>query len=240
MKHGTDPQIRVFSFNFKLFLHILLTDSLFDVCNSRSKFDGRKNLRCGYGIHYEEQLDAMLKGYNLIKGLRAKGKRVHMPWQRGFMISCSSILRLHDELKNKYGTPYILTSRLNQDVTEGTFSVLRRMGGTYTNPTPLSFAQRLKNYLLGCCSDVVVESAAVRMETIEVLTAESVQETVEDEEDVNEEAAVLTAEVGHGLELEGGEDNIFDDDDIFTDEDIMAGVSECKIPFSHALWLDYI
>ncbi len=208
---------------------------MFDVCNSRTKFDRRKTLRCGYGVNMAEQLDALLKGYNLVKGLRAKGKRVHMPWQRGIMISCLSIMRLHDDLTNKYAISYILTSRLNQDVTEGTFAVLRRMGGTYTNPTPLSFAQRLKNYLLGCCSDVVVESAVVQMEQVDVLTAEVMEENkgakqdMEKEEEEEQEEQVLTAGVGHGLQSANGDDELFDDNDIFTDEDDMAAVTECML-----------
>ncbi len=197
-----------------------LLDSMFDVCNSRSKFDRRKSLRCGYGVHLDEQLDALLKGYNLVKGLRAKGKRVHMPWQRGMMITSASIMKLHDELMAKYAITYILTSRLNQDVTEGTFAVIRRMGGTYTNPTPLSFAQRLKNYLLGSCSDVVVESAPVQMEQVDVLTSEVDHDPV-DHEGV-EDAKVLTADVGQGLEAVNSEDI----DEPFMDEDMMAAVSE--------------
>ncbi len=111
-----------------------------------------------------------------------------MPWQRGCLITISSLSSLYEDVVNDFKMKFYLTSRVNQDVLESTFSVFRRLGGTYTNPTALNFVRRMKSYLLGSCSDVIVETAAVKWEQ---------GESAEDDD-----AFVLTAELGQGLNLE--------------------------------------
>ncbi|KAK3884359.1 hypothetical protein Pcinc_011370 [Petrolisthes cinctipes] len=49
----------------------------------------------------------------------------------------------------RFGLKYILTRRLNQDVVESFFSMMRQMGRCYDHPTPLSFQHRLKMYIMG-------------------------------------------------------------------------------------------
>ncbi len=126
----------------------------------------------------------MLEAWDVVYKLRVKGHRVHMPWQKGFLISSRSLMELFEDMREKYGVSYILTARTNQDGTENTFSVLRCMGGNYTNPTALEFVRRLRAHLLGSCSDVVVETAAIEWE---------------------QDDHVLTAEVGKGLDLTNDE-----------------------------------
>ncbi len=173
-------------YKYTLITHVIMTvlymnlDSWFDVCNSRRKWDPVKELRCGLGLHWEKQRTILLEAFDVVYNLRVKGHRIHMPWQKGFLISTRSFLELFEDMKEKYGISYVLTARTNQDGTENAFSVLRCMGGTYTNPTAAEFVRRLRAYLLGSCADVVVETAAVEWE----------------KEDV-----VLTAEVGKGLDV---------------------------------------
>ncbi len=168
----------------------IFLDSWFDVCNSRRKWDPAKELRCGLGLHWEQQKSILLEAWDVVYKLRARGHRIHMPWQKGFLISTRSLIELFEDMKERYGITYILTARTNQDGTENTFSVLRCMGGNYTNPTAVEFVRRLRAHLLGSCADVVVESAAVEWE---------------------KDDQVLTAEVGKGLDLEDEELQVEDD-----------------------------
>ncbi len=144
-----------------------------------------------------------------------------MPWQKGFLISTRSLLELFEDMKEKYGVSYILTARTNQDGTENTFSVLRYMGGNYTNPTAIEFVRRLRGHLLGSCADVVVESGAVEWER---------------------EDQVLTAEIGKGLDVideEVVDDNLLEelvggwmDHDPLMDHDYLPSglpMESCKI-----------
>lgn len=46
-------------------------------------------------------------------------------------------------------TSDILTYRLNQDVLDNFFGVIRSKGGLHDHPTPLEFKYRLRSYILG-------------------------------------------------------------------------------------------
>ena len=73
--------------------------------------------------------------------INKKGKAVKMPFQAGILVSIKSIFELYDELK-KEGASYILTSRVNQDILENTFSKVRYMGGNNTHPTAANVCDR--------------------------------------------------------------------------------------------------
>ena len=71
------------------------------------------------------------------------------PWQKSAGISCNSMLHLFHDLKKQYpDIRYIRTTRLNQDVCENLFSVLREMGRNDRRMGPLAFKERLRNYIL--------------------------------------------------------------------------------------------
>lgn len=56
---------------------------------------------------------------------------------------------LYDDLKSQYNVSYLLTYRLNQDVIENFFGVIRAKGGLYDHPDRLEFMYRLRSYILG-------------------------------------------------------------------------------------------
>lgn len=64
-------------------------------------------------------------------------------------MSNNSLTKLFDELKLKYNIKYLLTNRLNQDVLENFFGVIRAKGGLHDHPNQLQFMYRMRSYILG-------------------------------------------------------------------------------------------
>lgn len=52
-------------------------------------------------------------------------------------------------MKRRFDVQYLLTRRINQDVIENFFGVIRAKGGLHDHPTPLEFKYRLRSYILG-------------------------------------------------------------------------------------------
>ena len=103
-----------------------------------------------------------------------------MPFQAGILVSIKSIFELYDELK-KEGASYILTSRVNQDILENTFSKVRYMGGNNTHPTAANVCDRLRMLCVSKNVEFVVESTSVEIqEDTNMLSAEIFEELLED------------------------------------------------------------
>lgn len=61
----------------------------------------------------------------------------------------NSLKQLYEDLQRRFSIKYLLTYRLNQDVLENFFGVIRAKGGLHDHPTPLEFKYRLRSYILG-------------------------------------------------------------------------------------------
>ena len=126
----------------------------FDALNSRVPQDTKNRLRSGFGLFYEDQVDAITTMQETIENLRfrtPKGniRNALLPCQQGFLLSIKSLKALHSSLKSMYKVSYILTSRLNQDALESLFGRIRSFGGPNSHPTAVEFRYRLKLVLLG-------------------------------------------------------------------------------------------
>ena len=95
----------------------------------------------------DEQKKVLTDMVMLIQSLRVHGR--YLPFQKGIVINSRSLLKLCETLANNYSLSYLLTRRLNQDVLEHFFSVVRQMGCSDDHPTPLSFQYPVKNYIIG-------------------------------------------------------------------------------------------
>lgn len=71
---------------------------------------------------------------------------------------------LHVELKNRYNIDYILTYRLNQDVLENFFGVIRSKGGLHDHPDHQEFKYRLRSYILGYNEGILGTNANVEVD----------------------------------------------------------------------------
>lgn len=128
---------------------IKIVNDWFDVFNSKMPaIDSRDRMKA-YGLVINLQ--------NEMFNLRAPNKKVLLPFQKGILISNSSLSQLFDYLKEKYEVQFILTYRLNQDIVENFFSAIRAKGGLHDHPSALEFKYRLRSYsnLLGILFSVM-------------------------------------------------------------------------------------
>lgn len=128
-------------------------DSWFDLLNSRKPTDSKRS-RNAFGLDLVKQIDVLEKMKETAKTMRVGSYKFLLPFQKGLIISSTSLIKLHQHLKDKYGINYIMTHRLNQDVLENFFGCLRQIGGTTNqHPNPVQVKHRIRSYLLGRNTD---------------------------------------------------------------------------------------
>lgn len=74
------------------------------------------------------------------------------------------MLGLLADLKKNYNLEYILTYRLNQDVLENTFGVIRAKGGLHDHPDQLEFMYRLRSYILSGNDGIISSDGNVEVD----------------------------------------------------------------------------
>lgn len=98
----------------RLSLFIETVNNWFDVFNSR--FTGEPLLlKRPYGLHLEEQNEALDKMVNMCKNMVPFGKKNLQVFQKAIIMSTNSLKHLFLHLNTKYEFNFILTKRLNQD-----------------------------------------------------------------------------------------------------------------------------
>jgi hypothetical protein len=97
-----------------------------------------------------------------VESMREIGRRGYLPFQRGFLLSIRSLQGLYSDLKQNFGIKYLLTSRLNQDSAENTFSQIRGIGSPH--PGPVDCKHRLRLIMLGKNGNVLVQQPSVLLE----------------------------------------------------------------------------
>ena len=137
-----NPQIAIF---------IQTVNDIFDLFNTRTPTDSK----CfAYGLNLESQLNLLHESIVLFESLRVLTNsnrcRKSIIWfQKGFLVSISSLQALYENLRQTYKVKYLLTSRLTQDALENIFSLIRSMGSRSLHPNPLEFKYRFRMLLLG-------------------------------------------------------------------------------------------
>ena len=98
------------------------------------------------------------------------------PFQAGFIVSIKSIKQLHNDLKGD-GAPYLLTTHVNQDTLENTFSTLRYMGGDNNHPTAANVCERIRLLCLSKNIQLIVKDPSVEYDgEPQFLTSEIMEE----------------------------------------------------------------
>ena len=122
----------------------------FDVMDSRSRWHRYNQNKSGFNVHLERQEESLKKMFELAsqmvigKTKNMKGERKAMVnFQKGILCSIQAVQSLWEELRQE-GFSYLLTHRLNQDIIENLFSGIRGMGGSDTNPDPVTFCNRIR------------------------------------------------------------------------------------------------
>lgn len=124
---------------------IKIVNDWFDVFNTGSKY--RKHE--AYGIRLDEQNELLNSFETIVRNMRGVGKCSLLPFQKGIIISIKSLQQLQQQLEKEHGISYILTYRLNRDVIENFFSLIRGSGAPNDPPSAYEFMFRLKWYILG-------------------------------------------------------------------------------------------
>lgn len=93
--------------------------------------------------------------------LRKANSRTLLPFQKGILISISSLKLLFSDMKKDFNVKYLLTYHLNQDHLEDFFSVIRSIGGLHDHPSSLAFKYRLRNYIMGRNDNVISKASNV-------------------------------------------------------------------------------
>ena len=203
-------------------------DNWFDCFNSYTKYDYLKKAKNGFRIHLEHQLTCLEEMAKEADSLRVYDKRkqqfinAKQPWQKGIAISSTCLPLLYNDVKERYGITYILTTRVNQDALENLFSRLRSMGGANAQFGAVHFSHRLRNFILGAGRNIPIERAAVQLrdEDDEILLS-SITEELDTVVEENIEDDELLEDFNEACQYSNPEDAIAledDDEDIEIDE----------------------
>jgi hypothetical protein len=123
---------------------IRLANNFFDIMNSRIKNDSIP-WKCSFGLHLEDQTRILDKFYDEVLNMRCIGSNSMLPFQRGILQSITALKMMFGDLRNSsLKIRYINTNRLNQDVAENAFGLIRAMGRCNVTPGPVDFKYRLR------------------------------------------------------------------------------------------------
>jgi len=122
----------------------LINDSS-DILNSRFPNSNANIYKTPYGQHYEKQTAKLKELYEAIRFLKIGKRKKLYPFQKGFLLTINSTIKLWSEMRENYPQfKFLLTARLNQDHLENFFSLIRGFGGFNQNPSPTETITRIK------------------------------------------------------------------------------------------------
>ena len=143
-KPGGDEKLAVDTGNF-----ILLMNEWFDLMNVYTTKYSKIPSQTAYGMeHLDAQNELLTNVRNVILGMRCYGKSSLQIFQKGIIMGVTALPLLLESVR-KYGIKYILTTKLEQDIIENSFSQLRTRGGLNDHPSPLDALYRLRVIILG-------------------------------------------------------------------------------------------
>uniref|UniRef100_A0A182PWP8 Transposase n=1 Tax=Anopheles epiroticus TaxID=199890 RepID=A0A182PWP8_9DIPT len=207
-------------------------DLWFSVSNTYSpnaKLDYKKSF-----IGSEDQKQALLDMFDLIKSIVPIGKANMQVFQKSILMHMQSLQMLFEEMKSKHG--------LNQDVLENFFSQLRQKGGVNDHPSPLSCIHRIRIMILGKAPSALKNQTDLgpdtRKEQDEYISSEN--QTLQ-EEDIISNMILTRAEATPNLsEMEDADK---ENEVSFNDNsDVLNSVSstEIELPEQDGDGLEYI
>lgn len=92
--------------------------------------------------------------YNTVRTMKCYNKQqqlqnAHQVFQKGIMMSITSLKALRIDMDTKFGYKYLLTHRLNQDCLENFYSQMRYKNGPSDHPSPAECLYNMKAIILG-------------------------------------------------------------------------------------------
>lgn len=76
----------------------------------------------------------------------------------------NALLGLYEDLVKSYHIKYVLTYRLNQDVLENFFGVLRQQGGMFDHPDRLTFTYRMRKYIVSRNEGIISDHGNIEVD----------------------------------------------------------------------------
>ena len=202
---------------------VQLANDSFDVLNSRFKHAGTWQ-KSAYGTSLKEQEQILLEMEQAISKMTVGNRKAgsFVPFQKGYLISCKSVRLLFNDLKEKYGLEYLMTSHLNQDCLENFFSRIRCLFGSNQHPGPVEFMDRFRKAVLGKSVAFTVPNAVVTCEgeeeeedpvVVESLTADLFQNYVNEAGFVFDDEGDSFLQEIEGTALQDPDDGLQSNDD---------------------------
>lgn len=107
--------------------------------------------------------------YDTVKNMKCFNKSDELQnalqiFQKGILMSITSLKLLRSKMNEKFGFKFILTHRLNQDFLENFFCQIRGRSGQHDHPTPVECLQRIKVIMLGKNPGVALHNHSNTME----------------------------------------------------------------------------
>ncbi|KAJ6639791.1 Transposable element P transposase [Pseudolycoriella hygida] len=136
----------------KLADFIGLVNNWFDIMNSYS-LNGI-GYKKPYGLDLDEQNRVLDNMYSTIKSMKCFNKKKELQnslqiFQKGILMSITSIKDLQKAMTKIFGFGYLLTHRCNQDCLENLYCQVRGRNGPDEHPTPVDCLYRIKSIILG-------------------------------------------------------------------------------------------
>ena len=217
-------------------------NNFFDIFNSTKEFHHSNSLGNAYGGSETANQDKFLEDFAImVNNLRVpwnnkEGKKAALQeWQKGVLMVINVLKPLHQYLYAEYGIPFVMTYRLNQDALEQIFSILRAMGGMYTEFGSLEFLRRIRNLILGAGGDMSMELANVKgteenLFSVEAILGKDLHEELAIEVtpdssillEVNPLESPLVAEDVTGSSRNSNEVEMADNDNTDTIDDLLS------------------
>ncbi|XP_039968287.1 uncharacterized protein LOC120780084 [Bactrocera tryoni] len=119
-----------------------------------------------YCLALNKQNNILEQMTQMVSSMRVIGKNGLLPFQKDILQSNNALKLLLDDLRQQYKINYVLNYRLNQDVLENLFGVIRSKGGLHDHPDRQEFKYRLRSYILGHNEGTFTEEGNVEVDNI--------------------------------------------------------------------------
>lgn len=128
---------------------IQLVNDWFDVFNVKQSTSLTIPTKQPFGMNLEAQRQVLSKMSQAVSQVIVPDGKTSLPFQKGVLISNSSLDELLKYVADRYNVKYLITSRISKDQLEQFFDAMRVKGGPHVDPSPLEFKSRIRKYLIG-------------------------------------------------------------------------------------------
>jgi hypothetical protein len=161
---------------------IEMMNDWFDLMNSRTIQEAQRKKK-PLGMDLAAQMDLLDRVEQAVINFRVLGKKHLYVFQKGMLISIRSTRDIFHQLSGRsLRINYLLTSRLNQDMAENAFSLMRKIGLYHDTLNPVDAKRRLKLIMLSMGGDTFSSSAVACDDKESFLSASMIKSLIQEPE----------------------------------------------------------